>query len=881
MRRMWIGLALLAGLWLLWVDYYHQPVATWVSGLVLVLGVVLLTEVPMRLPSRPVAALGAILALPAACLAPWPYNVGPILIVAGLTVLATPVPRPWDRRFGGTTLAAGVVLLVQWAALLGHQAFTAQYAQLPVPLSKMLEHVVRLLCMDASFNGRTLTVFGMRENQPFATTWSLLLDPVTLGFLVGGIVLILMQAWSHTQDDRSRWRWMGRALALVLGTAVWLPVRAGLLMALAMHRLLRTGYDDSLNLMNQFWSPWVHLGLLAAPVLLAWRLAGSKRRSPVTPERATWRPTLRSLLTIAIAAGGGVATLTAAVIWTPVGTRKAGRVLVDEYHSNAPWPGKTFDTVRTDRPFDKEWYGQGSAYNLACLYDYCSRFYKMSRTQAYDPKLPTKDVLTDAALTDIDVLVLKVPSAKYSPQEIAAVNRFVERGGGLLLIGEHTNVFGSGVYLNQIARKYGFRFRYDCLFGVDEFFRQTYVPPLVPHPIIAHMPTMDFAISCSIDPAAGHGQAVIRGTSLKSLGADYHSTNFYPSTENRAQMLYGAFVQVWATRAGKGRVVGFTDSTIFASFAAFEPGKSDLMLGMLEWLNHSGGWVGGKWVLAGLGLLLIIAAAIGGRKLDPTWLMILTAGLLGWAVSVQLVRGAHRIAMPVPKAEPMVRIAMDRTISQAPLPRNGFIGGNKGEFGQFERCILRLGYFPFRAAGDDVTQADVVLILNPTLVVKPEFRELMLQYVQDGGKLLVLDSMDNVNSTANSLLYPFGLSSERVSGLTGNVLGPPGFPVISVASSRRVKPQDAAVLAKLNGYPVAATATYGKGSVTLLGFASRFDDRGMGIIGDVVPDEKLRPVFDLAFSLLEATVTGSYEPQQGLVPPAAIKDLHNEIEPLE
>ena len=880
MRRAWIGVALLAGLWLLWVDYYHQPVDVWVSALVLVLGVVLVAGVPLRLPSRPAAAVGAVLAVAAAWLAPWPYNVGPILIVGGLTIAAMPVPRPWDRRFGGTALAAGVVLLLQWAALVAHQAFTARYAQLPMPLSEILEHVVKLLGMDASFNGRTLTVFGMRENQPFAATWSLLLDPVTLGFIVGGITVILMQAWSQAQAGRNNWRWIGRTVALLLGIAVWLLVRAGLMMALAMHRLLRTGYDDSLNLMNQFWSPWMHLGLLVVPVLLAWRLASSRSQGQIVRECATWRPTPRNWITIA-AAAAGVAALTAAVVWTPVGVRKGGRVLVDEYHSNAPWPGKTFDTVRTNRPFDKEWYGKGSAYNLACLYDYCSRFYEMSRTQAYDPGAPVRDVLTDAALTDIDVLVLKVPSAKYSQREIAAVNRFVEQGGGLLLIGEHTNVFGSGVYLNEIARQYGFQFRYDCLFGVDAFFRQSYAPPLAPHPIIAHMPAMDFAISCSIDPAAERGQTVVRGTSLKSLGADYHSTNFYPATENRAQMLYGAFVQVWATRAGKGRVVGFTDSTIFASFAAFEPGKSELMLGMLEWLNHSGGWVGGKWLLAGLGLTLIIVAVASGRKCDPAWLLILTAGLLGWAVSVQLVRGVHRVAMPVPKAEPMIRIAIDRTISEAPLPRNGFIGGNKGEFGQFERCTLRLGYFPFRAVDEKLTKGNVVVILNPTLVVKLDFRELMVQYVQDGGKLLVLDSMDNVASTANSLLYPFGLSSERVSGLAGNVIGPPGFPVISVASSRRIKADNVTVLAKINAYPVAAMVTYGKGSVTLIGFGSRFDDRGMGIIGDVVPDEKLRPVFDFAFSLLEATVSGAYEPQQSLVLPSPIKDLHTGTEPLE
>ena len=143
-----------------------------------------------------------------------------------------------------------------------------------------------------------------------------------------------------------------------------------------------------------------------------------------------------------------------AILWDPVGEPKQGRVGVDEFHST--WEP-------TGRPMDTEWYGHLSGYNFASIYDYGSRYYTMSRLT---------NSFTDAALAALDVLILKVSTERYQPAEIDAVVRFVARGGGVLFIGEHTDVFGTGYNLNSITRRFGFEYRYDCLFGVESFFDQ-------------------------------------------------------------------------------------------------------------------------------------------------------------------------------------------------------------------------------------------------------------------------------------------------------------------------------------------------------------------------------------------------------------------------
>ena len=67
-----------------------------------------------------------------------------------------------------------------------------------------------------------------------------------------------------------------------------------------------------------------------------------------------------------------------------------------------------------------------------------------------------------------DVLVIKIPTTRYTKDEAEAVVRFVQQGGGLLLIGDHTNYEGSATTMNDITRPMGFIFRDDLLFGFSD-----------------------------------------------------------------------------------------------------------------------------------------------------------------------------------------------------------------------------------------------------------------------------------------------------------------------------------------------------------------------------------------------------------------------------
>ncbi len=927
MKRAWVGLALLSVSWLFGLRYYHAEAwATW--AVLIVAGTGLLARIRPSVPGKTESILALVLLLlPAVAVAPWPYRIAPLMIFGGLALHLSPIPRSWPKTMSAATLTAGLILTAQSLAMIAYESVTARSHELPHALGLVLLGLARLLGIDAALDGSGLAMYSVRTVHRLGATWELLLDPPTLCFLVGGIVMLWCRASPRSPmqlntpgafmslrgaQRRSNLRaWLGRllryacndmlgrrdlrsAIVLILLVVLWLPVRAALLAAVLLHRALRTEYETPLALINQFWNPWILLVLLLVPVLLAIRfvrvslderavlsesmgaMVGTTRGSQTQNTafgvpHPTRRPAVALVLVFT-----GVLLLCFSLLWDPAGRRKEGRILVDEFHST--WEP-------TGRPFDTEWYGEESGYNYACIYDYCSRFYQMGRLTAR---------IDEAALQDCDVLVVKVPTSRYAPEEVTVIEHFVRKGGGLLLIGEHTNVFDTGTHINDIARRFGFRFRYDCLFDIDAVFEQRWQPPVVAHPIVQNLPSFDFAVSCSISPGASLGRAVIRSTGLRNLPADYHVSNFYPQVEDHAYSRYGAFVQLWTTRRGAGRVAAFPDSTVFSNFSTFEPGKAELMLGLLEWLNHRNSFLDPRlWLLVG-GLVLSLigvrrssnfglrisdfglkkarsanpqsaimsSPALTGDRNPQSLLPLLALGMSAWALAVVGVRAAHHHGMPMPRPNrPFVHVVMDRTLSDTPLSKSGFLAGEANGFGIFERWILRLGCFTSRRSGPEALTGDLVVFTYPSRSVTDEFRAAVVRYVTSGGRVLVLDSPENTASTANSLLYPFGLSLDSSRTLNGSLVAvgkgtptqnpapaTPNQPAVSVEAACKVAGGEPVFL--LDGTPVAATARHGQGSVTVVGFASRWADARMGVTGDVVPDAEMRRVFDLEFTLL-------------------------------
>ena len=228
---------------------------------------------------------------------------------------------------------------------------------------------------------------------------------------------------------------------------------------------------------------------------------------------------------------------------------------------------------------DKEWYGLLSTYNYYNWAEWLDKYYEVDRN--------TDSLLTSDLLENYDILILKCPTSLYSDEEIYDIVSFVENGGGLYLIGDHTNVFGMNFYLNFISEKFGITFNTDATYDLNSGMTSSYKPDtLFPHVIVQNVDEFDFLTSCTLTAPLTSENVIIGNQILGELGT-YSTENFFRISDRKSLDLeYGLLLQVAAVKYGKGRVLAFTDSTCFSNFCMFMDGYKDFNLGAIEYLNR-------------------------------------------------------------------------------------------------------------------------------------------------------------------------------------------------------------------------------------------------------------------------------------------------------
>lgn len=832
MSSLWLSLLLAAASWLYIVPEFEPPAP--IGWGVMVLGAVAFAVQGLRTTRHPITAdAAAVLVVPAAVAAfliPLPYNIGPVLFMAGclLGLAAARLSDSDDASVGlrgrlmqlGTGVAfTGVVASVQALVLWPFFAVTSRAHE-----TGLVGHLANLI-LSAAGADVALTPEGLLLNTGVRTivhslTWEMFGALMLVLLIVGSVPLLAIR--------RARWHAFP---ILALGLIVFAEVRLAVLVLMA-------ATSERLEI---FWSRPVML-LSFLPVVL---LASALLRVPAeAPAASAARPRVdvrsRQLwVAAALIAVAAVAIIGAWAFDFP-GPLKGGRVIMEEGHSDWAWTTDEYDT---------EWYGERSGYNYYNLYGYLDLHYEMTRNE---------EPITDDVLSECDVLIVKMPTTAYEPEEIDSIVPFVDRGGGVWLIGDHTNVFGTSVNINPLAERFGMRFNHDATYELLQGSLSEYARPrILPHPIVQHLPGRFLFGTSSSMWVAPDVTGVIVGQGLKALDADYSQDNFFPEVSTSAEQRFGSFVQGAAVKYGQGRVAAFADSTVFSNFWMFMPGKPELALGYVDWLNHSDRIPYARVLLLGLAAAFILGAITHARRAGRVALLLaVAAGLLvGVPAGIHGWGAANRSAYPAPQpVEEFVSISFEREYSVYDLPATfeGFLAEWDSTLQTFYVWTQRLGYYPAvkESLADALADGDVVVIVNPVEPPSEAAVAALGDFVNAGGRLLVMDRASNSQSSSEAFLEPFGLRIDEVAPADGSLYDLENDKTTAAATEGAGTVSGGTPLVSTDtGEVIGAYARSGSGVVVAFADSGLFFNISLGDISGI-PDARQRDIGELEFALM-------------------------------
>jgi hypothetical protein len=633
--------------------------------------------------------------------------------------------RPADsaRRAGRGAAQCVLVLLAQgFVFLFAFWFFSRRHAE--GFFAAISGRLLALFGLPAAVDGEMIYLGSAFKTIAFSSTWEKTGAICFVLLLAGAFVLLALRG--------------ARAKQYILLSLFSLAY------ALLRYTLLLLLYA-SLQFHSLFWSQAVSVATLLPYALLSALLF---RRLPLPDPLSLLRikRDKRSLVaaTLAFALFFSAA---AFMGFSDAGREKEGRVLVEEYHSNWEW---------TTEAYDENWFGERSGYNYYCFYEYIDKFYQVSRNTA---------PISREALADTDVLILKTPTEPYSDDEAEAIEAFVSEGGGLYMIGDHTNVFGTGSNLNRVAAAFGISFNSDCTYELSAGSLSEYdAPLLLPHPVAAGLPRFLFATSCTLD-TPWLAQEIMTGYGLKNLPADYSQDNFFPADTDSGLVEFGAFVQCASAAYGKGRVIAFTDSTVYSNFWMHMPGKPELLLKSLQWLNRENVLPFAPRAAAAVALALsLIALAVfagrlvrGGRSFPAGAFLVTGAAAFAFAAALFGAQ-AHSLKLPAP-IKPIANICFEEEYSSALLPKDleGFLADADRQISTFYVFTQRLGCVPSlqKSLSAALDKGGVTVLVKPD---KPLHDiDGIVRKIEAGATLLLLENASGIGA-ADALLARAGMA---------------------------------------------------------------------------------------------------------------------------
>lgn len=434
-----------------------------------------------------------------------------------------------------------------------------------------------------------------------------------------------------------------------------------------------------------------------------------------------------------------------------------------------------------------------------------------------------RDTISEESLRGVDLLVIINLAEPFTEEEHRLTWDFVESGGALLCLGDHTGMGSIREPFNALLDPVGIRFKFDSAKG----FSESWVNGMEwrPHEttrVVKDENSTQIWTGASLD-LDWSAEPVIVGKFAWSDSGDAENArrSYLGDFKYNHGELLSDVVLVAEARYGKGKVLVFGDTSTFQNGA--------LVLGdefahaCVQWLCKVERDGALERIRTPLGLALLATAAISFflAGLSYTGIILFPLSLLASPLVT-----AFTGSPPARSGTPEELVAY---IDKAHGEWFDLNSWNKDSIGGLSYNLMRNGFLPFvlrEFSGERLRESDLMLVSAPTRNLSNLEIEFIDGFVKSGAVLIVNMGYEQYKM-APALLNHFGFSLRNVplGRLETEGLGVPvrfydAYPLDCGSS-------DTTVVSRGYGYPVAVILNHGEGRVVAMGDSRFFQNKNL------------------------------------------------------
>jgi hypothetical protein len=353
-------------------------------------------------------------------------------------------------------------------------------------------------------------------------------------------------------------------------------------------------------------------------------------------------------------------------------------------------------------------------------------------------------------LKGASVFIINMPSKIFSSTEIEQIVKFVEEGGGLFILGDHTNALNCYVTLNPLLNRFGIKLNFDYSMLQEPHFSS-----------LATINSFDETAGATLNIRAWDSIIfyTLRYTSWADQGNWSASRNaFIGNLKPEQDEDYGVLPICVTVNHGSGRVVVISNSD--STGAILLPYNHKFLANVIDYLNHKNSFIRTPYFR----IILFLLILVGIVKLRLSFIMIFLISLIITLFVMQIYAVLPIGSLPT---ENLVALDVGHANVEGYGPphvyRNNFLVVFAQHYGLNPVLVEKVP--------THLERYKAYVTMGPTLPFSKEETDRIREFVEDGGILMVFDGYHaetptrTSNDAGNSLLKAFDIS------LSGQLLG--------------------------------------------------------------------------------------------------------------